>query len=93
MSTWEGQGEKGKKNQDPSLQIQMLKLADLGLLTGHTVSTWVISADESKNIQDTGERRQAVETVNRRASQISGRTAEIPGRDLEGTNNTWKLWK
>lgn len=39
------------------------------------------------------ERTQAVETVKRRASQSTGRTAEIPGRDLEGTNNTWKLWK
>lgn len=45
--------EKRKKKQGPSLQIQMLKVTELDLQTGHSGSTWIISADESKNIQDT----------------------------------------
>lgn len=121
MPTWGGQGKKGKKRQGSSLQIQMFKLTELCLQSGHAVSTWLISANESKNIQDTTlcldnrnlfalnmlvgiflqfwiqiihlfktdrhirERRQAIETVKRTVSQISGRTAEISGRELEET--------
>lgn len=50
-----GRGKK-EKSQGSSLQIQMLKLTELDLQTDRAMSTWFISANESKstkNIQDT----------------------------------------